>query len=151
MSKMKMFGKKKWGIIGGAIAVALLGGGLLFNQLGYTNQQNISSTMEKEITAYLTQKESEYLVYFYDKDFCETCSDYNHELKAYEQKEGALPVYKATGKEETAIAFENDLFVDKRYPVLVHVKEGTEYYRYVGAYPIESLPLLGKETPSEEK
>lgn len=138
---MKGYFNKKWGVIAGTVIVVALGGGVFIHQMQYVNQNNISKKMDKEITAYLDQKEAEYFVYFYDKDFCKTCGDYDKELKNYEKKEGALPVYKATGKEETALAFENDLFVDKRYPVLVHVKDGEEYFRYVGAYPIDSLPL----------
>ena len=152
MGKMKGYFNKKSGIIAGAALVVVLGGGVLVNQMKYVNQNNLSNKMEKEITTYLDQKESEYLVYFYDKVYCETCGDYNKELKNYEKKEGALPVYKATGKEETTLAFEEDLFVDKRYPVVVHVKDGEEYFRYVGAYPINSLPLKTdkKEEAKEE-
>lgn len=150
MGKMKSFDQKKWGKIGGGSLALVVAGGLIWSQLQYTNQENISKEMEKEVTAYLAQEETEYLVYFYDKDFCETCGDYNKELKRYEKKEGALPVYKTTGKEETTIAFENDLFVDKRYPTVVHVKNGEELFRYVGAYPIDSLPLANQTEAMQE-
>lgn len=146
--------KRKWQVGSGVV----LAGALVFftvNQSVYVKRNNITTKTEKEISTYLEQKPKDYLVYFYDKDDCDTCGAYSKELKKYEKKDKALPVFKVTSREKNEIKLENDIFVDRRYPTVIHVVDGVEEFRYVGSFPIDKLPLKGetakKENPKKKE
>lgn len=144
--KKKKKGKKK--IIVGLGIFVLLAVGIAV--LSGVDKQDITKDVKKGTDAYLNQQEQEYLVYLYNHKDCGNCKNYKVELKKYQDSKGALPIYKVKSGFLLESVVENELFLDSRYPTLIHVVNNVEKYRYVGTFLSNELPK-GNELPKKPR
>lgn len=107
----------------------------------YLTNNDITKEVAQVTENYLTSIPiNEYLVLFYNEENCTTCNDYFYEMIAYEKQDSRLAVYKVNLERLESNSIENELFMDPSIPTIVHVKNNEEFYRYMGAFPIEQLP-----------
>jgi hypothetical protein len=106
----------------------------------FYHKGDITTSVVNDFSSYVKQGNDDYLIYLYDSKNCKECATYGRQLLDYSNQSTALPLYKVDLQKAGTEITEDKFFVDSRFPVLIEVKKGKEFYRYVGLFDTKLLP-----------